>query len=129
MTKSDPIIAVKQVATSSKWYQELFDCKSIHGGDEFDVLVDEKGTVLLCLHVWGAHDHPSMMDPDKKPGNGLILYFRTTELDAIRANAERMKVIIDSDVQLNPNSRKKEFSLYDPDGYYLSISEYHEYKG
>ena len=41
MTKIDPIIAVKDVEASSKWYQSVFDCRSLHGGKEFDILVSE----------------------------------------------------------------------------------------
>jgi len=59
MIKSDPIIAVKDVEQSSKWYQILFDCKSIHGGKEFDVLVDEHDEVIICLHKWDEHEHPN----------------------------------------------------------------------
>jgi hypothetical protein len=33
------------------------------------------------------------------------------------------------DIHLNPNSTKKEFSLKDPDGYYLTITEFHKYDG
>jgi len=50
MTKIDPIIAVKDVEASSKWYQSIFGCRSMHGGNEFDILVSENNVVLLCLH-------------------------------------------------------------------------------
>jgi hypothetical protein len=26
--------------------------------------LDTDGTVLLCLHQWGAHEHPSLLSPD-----------------------------------------------------------------
>ena len=35
----------------------------------------------------------------------------------------------EDDIHLNPNSTKKEFSLRDPDGYYLTITEFHKYEG
>ena len=70
-----------------------------------------------------------MMDPTPSPGNGLILYFRTENLNAIRQNVEAMGYPVEEDIHLNPNSKKKEFSLHDPDGYYLTITEYHEYGG
>lgn len=129
MIKSDPIIAVKDVAASSRWYQSLFGCRSMHGGTAFDILVNEKEEVLLCLHPWGAHEHPTMTNQDVPPGNGLILYFRTDGMDRIRRNAASMGATIEEEIHLNPNSTKKEFSLRDPDGYYLTITEYHEYKG
>ncbi|HYG50865.1 MAG TPA: VOC family protein [Flavobacteriales bacterium] len=129
MIKLDPIIAVKDVETSSTWYQALFNCKSIHGGDEFDVLVSANNDVLLCLHKWGPHEHPTMKNPRITPGNGLILYFRTENLERIRKNAQASGLLIEEDIHVNPNSHKKEFSLRDPDGYYLTITEFHTYKG
>ena len=82
--KVDPIIAVKDVEASSKWYQSVFGLRSMHGGNEFDILVDKKDEVLLCLHKWGEHDHPTMQTSNMTTGNGLILYFRTENLEQIR---------------------------------------------
>lgn len=125
--KVDPIIAVKNVEESSKWYQSLFGCKSIHSGDEFDVLVSDEDEVILCLHKWEAHGHPSMQDPNTKPGNGLILYFRTENMVEVRENLRQLEYDVEEEIRLNPNSNKKEFSVLDPDGYYLTISEYHRF--
>ena len=129
MTKIDPIIAVKDVEASSKWYQSVFDCRSMHGGKEFDILVSENDEILICLHKWEKHAHPTMANPNITPGNGLILYFRTENMNIIRQNAEKTGCFIVEDTHLNPNSRKTEFSLRDPDGYYLTISEFHKYEG
>ena len=129
MTKIDPIIAVKDVVASSKWYQSVLGCKSLHGGKEFDILVSEDDEILICLHKWGEHNHPTMADPNITPGNGLILYFRTENMDAIRQNVEKIGSLIEEDIHLNPNSKKKEFSLRDPDGYYLTITKFHKYEG
>lgn len=129
MTKIDPIIAVKDVKESSKWYQSVFGCKRKHGGDEFAVLEDKNGEILICLHKWGEHGHPTMTNPKIKPGNGLILYYKTDNLETIRLNVEKMNYPIEEDIHLNSNSRKKEFSLRDPDGYYITITEYHKYEG
>jgi predicted enzyme related to lactoylglutathione lyase len=129
MTKLDPIIAVKDVEASSKWYQSVFNCRSMHGGKDFDILVSENDEILICLHKWGEHDHPTMADPNITPGNGLILYFRTENMETVRENVERIGSLIEEDVHLNPNSTKKEFSLRDPDGYFLTITEFHKYEG
>lgn len=129
MTKIDPIISVKDVEASSGWYQSVFGWKSIHGGNTFDVLTDKNNEILLCLHKWGEHGHPTMMNPDNMPGNGLILYFRTEDMSAIRKNIEKSGYPVEEDIHLNPNSTKKEFSLRDPDGYYLTITEFHLYEG
>ncbi len=129
MTKLDPIIAVKDVEASSKWYQSVFGCRSMHGGKEFDILVSENDDILICLHKWEAHGHPTMVNPAIDPGNGLILYFRTENMNVIRQNVEKISAHIEEDIHINPNSTKKEFSLKDPDGYYLTIAEFHDYEG
>lgn len=129
MAKLDPIIAVKDIETSSRWYQSVFGCRSLHGGGHFYVLVDENDEVLICLHPWGEHQHPTMQDQSITTGNGLILYFRTENMDGIRQNVDKMGAVIAEDIHLNPNSSRKEFSLRDPDGYYLTISEFHRYEG
>ena len=129
MTKIDPIIAVKDVEASSKWYQQVFGFGNAHGGKDFAVLVSDNNEILLCLHKWGEHEHPTMTNPKITPGNGLILYFRTENIEEIRQNVAQVGCSIDEDIHLNPNSRKKEFSIRDPDGYYLTITEFHKYEG
>ncbi|MEO8824161.1 MAG: VOC family protein [Ginsengibacter sp.] len=129
MTKLDPIIAVKDVEASAEWYGKIFGCKRMHGGDEFVVLVTEKNEVLICLHKWGEHEHATMKNPDITPGNGLILYFKTNNMDEIRQDAEKAGWPIEEELHLNHNSNKMEFSFYDPDGYFWIITEYHNYEG
>ena len=129
MTKLDPIIAVKDVEASSNWYQQVFGFRSTHDGNVFAVLESEEDEILLCLHKWGEHEHPTMTDPGIAPGNGLILYFRTDNMNRVRQNAEKIGALVEEEIHLNPNSLRKEFSLRDPDGYYLTITEFHRYEG
>src|ERR1043166_10173731 len=77
------IIGVSDVPSSFKWYQSLFGQPETHPAhDYFGQILDTDGTVLLCLHKWGAHEHPSLMSPDQAPpGNGLLLFFRVDDFD------------------------------------------------
>lgn len=129
MFKIDPIIAVKDVNASASWYQKIFGFKRTHGGKDFAVMVTDDDEIVICLHKWGAHEHPTMLNPDITAGNGLILYFKTDNLDDIRSNLSSAGYPVEKETHQNPNSTKREFSLRDPDGYYLTITEYHEYKG
>jgi hypothetical protein len=43
-------------ASSLKWYQSLFGHpRTPPDHDDFGQILDTDGTVLLCLHQWGAH--------------------------------------------------------------------------
>lgn len=78
MKRTWTIIGVGDVPRSFKWYQALFGQPvTLPAHDYFGQILDSDGTVLLCLHKWGAHEHPSLMSPDHgTPGNGLLLFFR-----------------------------------------------------
>lgn len=129
MTIIDPILAVKDVEISAKWYQDIFGFSNAHGGKDFAVLKSENDQIILCLHKWGEHNHPSLSDSGITAGNGLLLYFRTDNMENIRKNVDKAGCVIEEEIHLNPNSLKKEFSLRDPDGYFLTITEFHQYEG
>jgi catechol 2,3-dioxygenase-like lactoylglutathione lyase family enzyme len=75
MKRTWTIIGVADVPESCKWYQSLLGLpETAPAHDDFGQIVDSDGTVLLCLHEWGAHEHPTLTSPhDAKPGNGLLL--------------------------------------------------------
>ena len=129
MTKLDPIIAVKDVEASTQWYQRIFSFRRGHGGDKFCVLIAEDNNIILCLHKWEEHDHPTMNNPNLPAGNGLLLYFRTENMNSIYQNAIKAGCIIEEEIHMNPNSLKQEFSFRDPDGYFLTVTEFHKYEG
>lgn len=122
MVKTEPIIAVKDVRESAHFYQQLLACKSEHGGSTFEILTSN-GQVVLCLHQWGEHEHPTMLAPTENNGNGLILFFRVDALQTIFENAQAMQAAIEKEIHYNPNSLQNQFTLRDLDGYYLIISE------
>ena len=129
MTRLDPIIAVRDIEASSRWYQKIFELRNNHGGDHFSVLMSEDDEIILCLHKWEEHNHPTMTNASITPGNGLLLYFRTESMSNIYQNALKAGCVIEEDIHLNSNSLRKEFSLRDPDGYFLTVSEFHKYEG
>jgi catechol 2,3-dioxygenase-like lactoylglutathione lyase family enzyme len=118
------IIAVSDVASSFKWYQSLFgQPESRPAHDYFGQIRDTDGTVLLCLHAWGEHEHPPLTSPDKAPpGNGLLLFFRVDDFDAALKRARTLVTRFEEEPHENPNTQTSEFSLRDPDGYYVTIS-------
>ena len=118
------IIGVGDVASSFKWYQSLLGLpESAPAHDYFGQILDSDGTVLLCLHGWGDHDHPSLISPDRaQPGNGLLLFFRVDDFDMALQRARALVARFEEEPHLNPNTETMEFSLRDLDGYYVTIS-------
>ncbi len=124
MKRTWTIIGVADVARSFAWYQSLFGQPPTHPAhDYFGQILDDDGTVLLCLHEWGSHDHPSLRSADRaEPGNGLLLFFRVDDFDATLQRARTLVARLEDEPQLNPNTGTLEFTLRDPDGYYVMIS-------
>ena len=125
MKRTWTIIGVGDVAGSFKWYQSLFgQPETPPGHDYFGQILDTDGTVLLCLHRWGEHEHPSLMSPDTaSPGNGLLLFFRVDDYEMALKRARALVDRFEEESHVNPNTQTREFSLRDPDGYYVTISE------
>ena len=124
MKRTWTIIGVHDVPRSFQWYQSLFGQSSrAPAHSDFGQLLDSDGTVLLCLHEWAVENHPSLMNPeDGTPGNGLLLFFRVDDYGAALRRARALVPQLAEEPHVNPNTRTKEFSLRDPDGYYVTIS-------
>lgn len=124
MKRTWTIIAVRDVGASFAWYQSLLGlAATAPAHDDFGQIVDDDGTVLLCLHAWGAHEHPSLASPDHaQPGNGLLLFFRVDDFQLALARARGLVAQLEEEPGINPNTGTAEFALRDPDGYYVMVS-------
>jgi catechol 2,3-dioxygenase-like lactoylglutathione lyase family enzyme len=125
MKRTWTIIGVADVIESCRWYQSLLglpDTAPAH--DYFGQILDSDETVLLCLHQWGDHEHPSLISPEHAtPGNGLLLFFRVDDFDEAVRRARALVDRLDEEPHLSPNTGTREFALRDLDGYYVMISE------
>ncbi|HUI16552.1 MAG TPA: VOC family protein [Alphaproteobacteria bacterium] len=120
--ESQPLIAVRDVEASSRWYQRFLDCESGHGGGEYERLVRD-GRIVLQLHAWHAHDHPNLGDPDAAPhGYGVLLWFETDKFDAAVAAARALGAEIIEERRVNANARHLECWVRDPDGYVVVVA-------
>lgn len=124
MKRTWPIIGVVNVACSYEWYRVLFgQPEGEPSHNDFGQLRDDDGTVLLCVHAWGAHDHPTLLAPNREaPGNGLILFFRVDDFDANLQRARTLVEELEEEPRVNPATGTREFALRDPDGYYVMVS-------
>ena len=124
MKRTWTIIGVGDVTASFHWYQSLFgQAETSPAHSDFGQLLDSDGTVLLCLHEWGAHEHPSLMSPDHAPpGNGLLVFFRVDDFAKALTRARALVAQFEEEPSVNPSTGTEEFSLRDLDGYYVTIS-------
>ena len=124
MKQTWTIIGVRDVAASLRWYQSMLGLPNeAPSHDHFGQVLDTDGTILLCLHEWGAHEHPSLTSPDvAAPGNGLLLFFRVDDYDNALERARSSTVQFVEEPRVNSKTGTSEFSIKDPDGYYVTIS-------
>jgi catechol 2,3-dioxygenase-like lactoylglutathione lyase family enzyme len=124
MKRTWTIIGVRDVALSFRWYQSLFGQPlTSPAHDYFGQLCDSDGTVLLCLHEWGAHEHPTLTSPENgTAGNGLLLFFRVDDFDSALPRARALVTRLEEEPHVNPSTGTMEFALRDPDGYYVMVS-------
>ena len=124
MKRTWTIIGVRDVPGSFTWYQSLFgqpETLPVH--DYFGQILDTDGTVLVCLHQWGAHEHPSLMTPDKAPpGNGLLLFFRVDDFDMALTRARALVSRLEEEPHVNPAPQHREIWIQDPDGYFVVLA-------
>lgn len=120
------IIGVADVAQSCTWYQTLLGLPHAEPAhDDFAQIADRDGAVLLSLHAWGADEHPPLMSPKSaKPGNGLLLFFLVDDFAAALPRARTLVGRLEEEPHLSDNTGAEEFSLRDPDGYYVTLSAF-----
>jgi catechol 2,3-dioxygenase-like lactoylglutathione lyase family enzyme len=118
------IIGVTDVTRSFTWYQSLLGLPAAQPAhDYFGQILDTDGTILLCLHRWGDHEHPSLASPEHaEPGNELLLFFRVDDFDLALPRARALVTALAEEPNVNPNTGTREFALRDPDGYYVTVS-------
>jgi catechol 2,3-dioxygenase-like lactoylglutathione lyase family enzyme len=124
MRRTWTIIGVTDVPRSFQWYQSLLGLPhAVPAHEYFGQLVDVDGTVLLCLHRWGEHGHPSLRTPEPSgPGNGLLLFFRVDDFPEALARARSIVDRLDQEPEVNPATGTLEFALHDLDGYHVMVS-------
>jgi len=117
-----PLICVRDVEQSSRWYQKLLGLVSGHGGKEYERLNTENRLVLQ-LHKWEAeHHHGPLGDPALNPyGNGVVLRFELQDFTDAVQRATAMNVEVIRPAQLSENGNW-EFWIRDPEGYMVVLT-------
>jgi catechol 2,3-dioxygenase-like lactoylglutathione lyase family enzyme len=117
-----PLIAVRDVEASSRWYQQLLGAEGSHGGSVYEQITVD-GSLILQLHAWEEENHPNLTDRDSAPaGHGVPLWFHVPAFDDAVMRARELDAEIVLDVFVNPNADQRELWLRDPDGYVVVIA-------
>ena len=123
--RAQPLLAVRDVHASTRWYEQLLGVERFGDSDHDDVYQQlfDGDELVLQLHCWDDEDHPNITDPDKAPaGHGVLVWFQVDGFDAAvkRAAALRAEVVVAPHV--NPNSGLSEIWIRDLDGYYVVLA-------
>jgi uncharacterized glyoxalase superfamily protein PhnB len=127
-TRPQPLIAVGDVESSSRWYRRLFGWTSAHGGPHYERLV-ARDEIVLQLHRRDVeHHHGPIGDPGDGPcGNGVLLWFEVDDFDAAVRRAAELRAAVVRERHRNPPSGDGgpahwELWLRDPDGYVVVLA-------
>jgi catechol 2,3-dioxygenase-like lactoylglutathione lyase family enzyme len=123
--EAQPLIAVRNVRASSRWYGELLGADSIPEHPHRDVYdrISHSGRLLLQLHAWDAEEHPNLVNADAAPpGHGVLLWFQVDDFDSVVERVRGLGAEIIEEPHVNPAPRHREIWLRDPDDYVVVIA-------
>lgn len=127
--RPQPLICVRDVEASSRWYQQLLGLRSNHGGSAYEQLVCDGQLILQLPSFAVEHHHGPIGNPADVPyGNGVLLWFEVEDFDAALERANGMGVEVVLPKHRNPPDEPNggpnhwEVWLRDPDGYGVVIA-------
>ena len=123
--EAQPLVAVRNVRASSRWYAMLLGADPLPDHSHRDVYdrISCSGRLLLQLHAWDAEDHPNLVNAGAAPaGHGVLLWFQVNDFDAVVERARRLGAEIIKEPHINPAPRHREIWLRDADGYVVVVA-------
>src|SRR6185437_11352191 len=93
LVEAQPLIAVRNVRASSRWYAELLAADPLPEHSHRDVYdrIFRSGQLILQLHAWDEEDHPNLVNADAAPlGHGVVLWFQVEDFDSVVNRARRL---------------------------------------
>jgi catechol 2,3-dioxygenase-like lactoylglutathione lyase family enzyme len=123
--RAQPLIAVRDVRASSRWYSKLlgFETLGEHPHrDVYDRLLAD-GSIVLQLHAWDEEEHPNLVNAGAAPvGHGVVLWFEVDDFDTAVKRARSLEATVVEEPHVNPAPQHREMWLRDPDGYVVVIA-------
>ncbi len=126
--RPQPLIAVRDVPSSSRWYAQLLGAertsKSMRSDHAhvYDRLLCG-GSLVLQLHAWDEEEHPNLVNANEaRPGHGVLLWFEVDDFDAAVKRVRALKATVLLKPHVNPAPGHREIWVQDPDGYVVVIA-------
>jgi catechol 2,3-dioxygenase-like lactoylglutathione lyase family enzyme len=123
--ESQPLIAVRNVRASSRWYADLLGADALPEHPHRDTYdrIWRDGRMLLQLHAWDEEDHPNLVNADAAPvGHGVVLWFQLDDFDRAVERAHALSARIILEPHINPAPNHREIWLRDPDNYVVVVA-------
>ena len=125
IVQAQPLIAVRNVRASSRWYAELLGADPLPEHSHRDVYdrISCSGHLVLQLHAWDEENHPNLVNANAAPpGHGVLLWFQVDDFDSVVERARALRTEIIEEPHINPRPQHREMWLRDPDGYVVVIA-------
>ena len=123
--RPQPLIAVRNVRASSRWYRQLLRAEALpehEHRDTYDRILRD-GQVVLQLHTWDEESHPNLVNPGRvPPGLGVVLWFEVNNFDAAVRRARSLHAEIVEEPHVNLQAQHKEIWIRDPYGFVVVLA-------
>lgn len=123
--EAQPLIAVRDVRASSRWYGKLLAADALPDHRHRDLYdrVFSSGRLILQLHAWDEEEHPNLVNPNAAPpGHGVLLWFQVDDFDSAVDRARELGAEVIEEPHVNPAPQHREIWLRDPDRYVVVIA-------
>jgi|SRR5581483_5389507 len=123
--EAQPLIAVRDVRASSRWYAELLGADSLPEHIHRDLYdrITVSGHLVLQLHAWDRENHPNLVNANAAPpGHGVLLWFEVGDFDSVVERARALRAEVIAEPHVNPAPQHREMWVRDPDGYVVVIA-------
>jgi hypothetical protein len=88
--RPQPLLCVRDVEASARWYEGLLGARNEHGGSEYARLYDGDRLILQLHDFEVDHHHGRIGDPALPLGNGVLVWFETEDFEAAMARVEAL---------------------------------------
>jgi len=86
-----PLIVVRDVQASSRFYGQILGAESAHGGEEYEQLVSDGELILQLHHIEVEDHHGPLASPEVPLGNGALLWFEVSDFEAAADGRRALK--------------------------------------